>query len=138
MRAQRTANARLGNAASDGGAIDCSLVNRSIVGLGRSSRCVGLQALGVARDCRHGLAELANVSLGDATADVREALGAARLAVAEDLLAEQILGCSDAPLSALVGLVLAVLQLDGETATLALLARRLLLDGGSVRQRPDL
>ena len=49
------------------------------------------------------------MSLGDATADVREALGAARLAVAEDLLAEQILGCSDAPLSALVGLVLVVL-----------------------------
>ena len=122
MRARRTANARL-RSASDGSAIDGSFVNRGIVGLGRH-RCVGLQALGVARDCRHGLAELANVSLGDATADVREALGAARLAVAVDLLAEQILGCSDAPLSALVGLVLAVLQLDGERSALRLVVCR--------------
>ena len=68
MRARRTANVR-SRIASDGSAIDGSLVNRSIVGLGRN-RCVALQALGVARASRHGLAELANVSLGDATADV--------------------------------------------------------------------
>ena len=49
------------------------------------------------------------MSLGDASADVREALGAARLAVAEDLLAKQILRGSDATLPALVGLVLAVM-----------------------------
>ena len=62
-------------------------------------RCgVRLQALGVARGRRHGLLELANVSGGDAAADLREALGAARLPVAENLLAKQILCSSNATL----------------------------------------
>ena len=95
--------------ASDGSAIGCSLLllNRSI-GLGWRRWGVRLQALGVARGRRHGLLELANVSVGDAAADLREALGAARLPVAEDLLAKDILGSSNATLPALVGLVLAV------------------------------
>ena len=88
--------------ASDGSAIGCSLLllNRSI-GLGWRRCGVRLQALGVARGRRHGLLELANVSLGDAAADLREALGAARLSVAEDLLAKQILRSSDATLPGL-------------------------------------
>ena len=122
--------------ASDGSAIGCSLLllNRSI-GLGWRRCGVRLQALGVARGRRHGLLELANVSIGDAAADLREALGAARLSVAEDLLAKQILRSSDATLPALVSLVLAVLELDGETATLALLARRLFFERRAPRRR---
>ena len=68
--------------------MDCSLllIDRRI-SLGWCRCGVRLQALGVARGRRHGLLELANVSIGDAAADLREALGAARLSVAEDLLA---------------------------------------------------